>query len=202
MSTDEVAELRASLEVFLARIYEDLGQDVGLTDVESEALIRLIVEQRMRDMNLDHSPAALEKYSEWQTQFRREIEAQIGAARARDFDEYQHSINARYEVEELRREFEATSVPISEAQRKALIRGAIDAQAYVQERPFTSAEAPLAVFQEMLVRIEQRDQRFDPVARRVLDVNQYAHYQAYAAQRRVNADATLRGLELEQASGR
>lgn len=181
-------------------LYEDVGQDVGLDGPETEALIRLMAEQQLRlsDANLDSSSAgAAAAYQELKNQFQREIELQIGADRARRLASYQDTLNARSEVEEARRVLEAASQPMTDSQRKAWIRGAIDRGAFVDEPDFLGGGSSVAVMQEHLARIEMSDQKLLSVARGILDPQQFHRYESYVTQRRERFDAAIRREEQE-----
>lgn len=155
----QLKEIRERMLSFTRRIYEDIAVAARLSDAETEALLALLVDQQMRVGTASHN--------ELMARNRAEIEAQIGASRAAAVGEYQNSMNARYEVEELRRELESAGMPMTEYQRRDLIKSAIAKGAHVPMRAlpaFTGAESFLASGQELFARIEQRDQRMLEIA--------------------------------------
>lgn len=182
----------------LRRIYEDLGREVGLGDAESAALIRLLAEQQLQlsDRNIDpFLPGGATAYEELQAHFRQEIAQQIGTERGRRLALYQDTINARFEVEEARRILDAAYLPLTESQRKSFIRAAIDGGAFMKQPAFVGGESSVAVLQEWLARIEQRDQKLLGVARGILSAQQFERYQTHVMDRRAAFDADIQRQE-------
>lgn len=190
------------LTAMLERIYEDAETDVQLDADEGDALIALLVEQQLRLAEFDLDPLSIEgaeRYRAIEAEFRREIEQQIGLERSRKLARYQDSINARFEVEEARRLLESSSLPLTEAQRTAWIRAAIDRGAYTKPPTFTAGDPWLVWLKEATARMDERDAKQLAVARGILDSRQFAQYENHLAQRRATADAAL--LREEQDAG-
>lgn len=201
MASEQRAVAIAHLADAMRPVYEDAGQEVGLDDPETEALIRLLAEQQLRlsDANLDSAPDAAATYQALKNQFQQEIQLQIGPDRAQRLANYQDTMNARYEVEEARRALEAASQPMTESQRKAWIRAAIDHGAFVREPDLLGGGSSVAVMQELLARIDQRDQKLLSVARGILDPQQLHSYETYISERRNRFDEDIRRQEQEAA---
>lgn len=202
MTPEQRAEQVAMLTAMLGRIYEDAETDVQLDADERDALIALVAEQQLRLAGMDLDPLSIEgaeRFREIEAEFRRKIEQQIGLERSRKLARYQDSINARFEVEEARRLLELSSLPLTEAQRTAWIRAAIERGAYTKPPAFTAGDSWLVWLKEATARIDERDAKQLAVARGILDSRQFARYENHLSERRAAAEAAL--LRLEQDAG-
>ena len=199
-SSRVIAEQEARMrEMALAStrlIYEDIAAAAGLSSDEAESLIALLVNQQIAiaTSNVDptKSVASAEAYRQLLARNRAEIVAQVGTARAAAVDEYQKSINARFEVEELRRQLDSAGLPITDEQRRALIKTAIEKRAYILMPEFSGAESETAMGQELLARIQQRDQALLQIARSILKDSQVRRYDQYLQERSAAMENSLR----------
>lgn len=199
-SAEQREHFRAESDALVRLLFEDIGEDLHLDAAATESLIALLIDQRIRfaETSFGDSVAGVAARQELSAQHRREIEAQIGAARAASFASYEHSIHARFEVQELRRMLERESLPLTEIQRKALIRGAIERSAYINGPVYSGAESELALLQEMQAKAELSNQRFTEVARGVLRPNQFERYEAWSTMRLEAGDEYIRSQEAAQ----
>jgi hypothetical protein len=197
----EMEEIRKSFAEYTARMYEDVGEAVGLDEAEAAAVIRTLVDQRFRDswMQVEQSKSdpvtRVAAFNELVARHRSEIEGQIGRARMPAFIQYETSLDARSRVETLRRNLEAEGMPLTESQRRALIRKSVEGGAYLPPLVFTGAESQTALFQEWFVREQQSDQLMLSIARPVLTTPQWQYFDD-----RVQADTEAteaRLLEME-----
>jgi hypothetical protein len=188
------AKLLAHCQELVPRIYEDVRAELGLNEPQNELLFALLVDQKMRELAQPPPQSAdtAQAYDELQAQFEREIEDQLGAERARSFANYRRTEDARYQVEHLRRDLETASLPLSEAQRKAMIRTAIERGAYAVAPKSSAHYFDMAAHQEAYARFEQRDQRLLQVARGLLDPAQAAIVERVVTNRQRSYDEMLR----------
>lgn len=179
------AKIKAHFEALLPRIYEDVPVELGLDAAGMEALLSLLVEQRLREFaqEFPDTPERMEAYQALEAQFETELIEQLGAVRARALANYRRTENARYEVDDLRRHLEEVSLPLSEVQRKTLIRNAIERGAYLPPSKLTSDALSIASQQATYARFEQRDQRLLAIARGVLNPEQAAAVESLYADR-------------------
>jgi hypothetical protein len=191
---DGDAKLLAHFQALVPRIYEDARAELGLDESQTEILFALLVDQQMRRVAqpLIESPGGAEAYNALLAQFERELEDQLGGDRARKFANYRRTENARYEVEDLRRDLESISLPLSETQRKAMIRAAIERGAYVVQPTVTGNELDQAVLQEAYARFEQRDQKLLSIAHGILGPEQVAIVERVVTNRQRTYEEMLR----------
>jgi hypothetical protein len=183
----------------LRPVYADVGQEVGLDGPETEALLGLLAEQQLRlsDAHGGSTHADAAALEQLDAEFQREIEEEFGPDRARRLSNYQESLNARYEVEEARRVLEDASRPLTETQKRTWVRSAIASGAFVRQPALTAGESSVALLQETLARIDQRDQKQLSLAREILDPEQFQLYEAHVTERRNRFDADIRRAEAE-----
>lgn len=97
-----------------------------------------------------------------------------------------------HEVEDLRRILERASLPLSEAQRKAWIRTAIERGAYVAAPQSISDHFDVAALQEAYTRFDQRDQQLLSIACEILDASQVATVERVVTAPQQSYDEMLR----------
>jgi len=192
--------LRIQTAIEFQFLYEDLGEALGLDKTDAENLVSLLIEQRLEyaDAAPGYSVAESSARAEFQAQQQREIEAQIGVERARKLAEYQRSLQVRYEVENVRKMLWAQSLPLSDSQRKDLIRRGIAQGAYAAPTVFTGAESEIAMTQEQIARNEIAQQRLLNAARDVLTAEQFARMEEHARNVQAGSKSYLQQLEQEQ----
>jgi hypothetical protein len=203
LTAEERAVAIARITDTLRPVYDDVGQEVGLDGPETEALIGLLAEQQLRlsDAHIGATHADFAAREQLNAEFQREIEEEFGPDRARRLSNYQESLNARYEVEEARRVLQNASRSLTEAQRRKWVRSAIASGAFVRQSPLAAGESSVALLQETLARIDQRDQKQLGLARDILDPEQFQLYEAHVIERRNRLDEDIRRAE-EEAIGR
>lgn len=196
ISAEFDAHLRERLLPVIRRIYEDIASVAQLSKEEEQALIDLLYEQQTEIFASDEDPvSSLEEavaYREMLARHRDEIAALLGSSKAEAVLEYQKSIGARFEVEDLRRRLEEAGMPIPDEQRRKLIKVAIEKGAYASMPEFTGADSEEAILQELLARSEIRDQRMLQVARAVLRPSQVIWYEEFLQQRHDSMESALR----------
>lgn len=192
--------LRIQSAIEFQFLYEDLGEALALDKADAENLVSLLIEQRLEfaEAAPGYSVAESSARAEFQAQQQREIEAQIGVERARKLTEYQRSLQVRYEVENVRKLLWSQSLPLTESQRKDLIRKGIAQGAYAAPVVFTGAESEIAMTQEQIARNEIAQQRLLNTARDVLTAEQFARMEERARNDQAGSDTYLQQLEQAQ----
>ncbi len=196
-SLEQQAKARTKEMALLRLIYEDVASVAGLSSAEKESLMELIFNQQTE---LYDSPAVdpmsslseAEAYNEMLARHRAELAELVGSSRAEAVVDYQKSIDARFQVEDLRRQLQSAGMPITEDQRRGLIKAAIERGAYVPMPEFTGASSEEAMAQELLARVQQRDQRLLQLARSVLRTSQVIWYEELLQQRHNTMEESLR----------
>lgn len=196
-SVEQEAEARAKEMAVLRLIYEDVASVAGLSNPEKESLMELLFEQQteLYGSNVVDPVSSLdeaEAHNQMLARHRAEVAALVGTSKASAVIDYQKSIDARFQVEDLRRQLESAGMPISEEQRRGLIRAAIERGAYVPRPEFTGASSEEAMAQELFARVQQRDQKMLQLARSLLRTSQVIWYEELLQQRHNALEESLR----------
>lgn len=195
-TAEQEKALRESVHGITRRIYEDIATAAGLSDGETESLMSLLAEQQLEifKSNIDptSSVAGAEEYRALMTRHRAGIAALVGTPRATAVANYQKSLDARFQVEEIRRQLESVGMPLTEEQRRGLIKAAIDNGAYIPMPEFSGGESAGAMSQELLARSQQRDQALLQAARVWLKSSQLHWYDDYLQQRNAAMESSQR----------
>ena len=124
--------MRSQLRANNRRIYADLGEKLGLSQETSLKLIDLLTDQQVPNperLRPTDDPAEARRIGqEWQRQNEQAISDLIGPDKAEALKEYQTTLPARMEVDNLARQLEGSDLALSTEQRKKLV------DVYVAER--------------------------------------------------------------------
>jgi DNA-binding transcriptional MerR regulator len=166
----------------MRRMYQDFAHELGLSVDETNKLYDLLTEQqRGFSVNEGEDPkAAMEK---WQATFRQkeaqvsaQIAALIGDANLATLKDYQATMGARSEVDAIRNQLTFAELPMTDAQRKRLIKATLeDQQAY--PHPNYSASMSQAELQQMSFSWQR--EHTERVLARVKQVLTEEQYQVY-----------------------
>jgi hypothetical protein len=197
LSPEEIEKIREGVAGPYRRIYQDLAVEGRMTQAEADRIVEAVVDHFMLLSSTDFGEkadpvAAAALFHELNRDFHSQVAAEFGQPRDDALRKYQDSINARFEVDEMRHVLEAASLPLSDTQRSRMIKAAIDAGAYIPMPYWTGAESSLALGQEMFERVKQRDQKILSLARGVLTLDQHRIYEAHISQRHADFEAWLR----------
>lgn len=120
-AAEQEAELREQYLAMLRLIYEDVASVAQLSKEEETSLIELLYKQQTESFDSNVEPLTLDgaaAYRDRLARHRAEISALLGSSKADAVVEYQRSMDARSQVEDLRRQLELAGMPITEEQRK------------------------------------------------------------------------------------
>lgn len=124
--------MRSQLRASNRRLYADLDDKLGLSKETSLKLIDLLTDQQIpspeRAQRIDDPAEARRLGQEWQRQNEQAISDLIGPAKAEALKQYQATLPARMEVQNLARQLEGSDLALSAEQRRKLI------DVYVAER--------------------------------------------------------------------
>ena len=163
-------------------VYEDLDAFAGFT-AEERVQLNILLGNRMSPHNEPpferDEVAAVAAVAQSERDFQSLLVQKFGAVKAARFREYDSTVPAREEVENMRARLADAGVPLSEAQRRAMIGRAIAAGAGVPRPSLSGAEGMDAVEQEFRARIEQSGQAMLLASKGILSVEQLRLYEHY-----------------------
>jgi hypothetical protein len=193
-SDEAIKRTREAVLNGIRRLYGDFAVKAGLSPAEADSFIAVLVDQ---DMQLRSGEPAVvtdlpERYKKWLESRDAAIRSQLGSQRAAEFAIYEKSVGARQEVDEIGRELNRATLPLTEEQRASLIDAAVKNKGFsTTSNPF-SGNSLGADLQQMSAQMQLRDQSMLVVARGVLSSEQYAQYEKFQTQRRDSLEAALR----------
>jgi hypothetical protein len=136
--------LRVQQRSNMARIYPGVAQDLGLTAEQTEQLFDLLAEQQLRNSDQVDSmwdtegldPADLQqrqqkmqqRWTEMQQKNDAELAAQIGPDKLQAWKEYQSTLGARHQAEQLRATLVNRGVSLSDDANHAVVKAYAEAQ--------------------------------------------------------------------------
>ncbi len=172
--------MRMQMRASNKRLYADVGNELGLNKETTGKLIDLLTDQQASGIHFvlpgeDQAEAA--RRSE---QMARDNEVAvndlIGPDKAMALKEYQATLPARMDVENLVRQLESNDVRVSDEQRKKLVDVYIEERARVPyPQPYDGIE-PEAFGESMMAWQDDYEKRVNAEAGRILDPGQLAAY--------------------------
>jgi hypothetical protein len=128
----------------MTRQYPGVAQELGLTADQAEQLFDLLAEQQMRNNEQaqlvweaeDLDPAAMQqrqekmqqRWAEMQQKSDAELAAQLGPDKLQAWKEYQSTLGARHQAEQLRSTLASRGVPLNEDASRAVVKAYAEAQ--------------------------------------------------------------------------
>ena len=187
---------RDKAELWIPQVYEDLPRQMNLTPVEFQRLKILLAEQEgesgVPDIAVGEDGQSAEELREqMMARHRAELTELLGEQRMAQFDRYEDSFDARYEVAEMRWAMNGAGVPIGEAVRKELVARMLKPGSMLKVRDFIPGESPRAYRQEAEAQLDLNDQLILSSVRDLLTVEQLRAYQDYQKRRRENVLRSL-----------
>lgn len=144
----------------IGRQYPRLGSELGLTAEETEQLYDLLVDQQMRNneqtevawdtQGLDpatqqqRQEKMQQQWAEIQRKNEAELAAQLGPGKLQAWKEYQSTLPARHQAEQLRTSLAGRGVPLSEDASRAVVKAYAEAHKIEMQEYANLAKANVA----------------------------------------------------------
>jgi hypothetical protein len=172
--------MRSQMRASNRRIYADVGEKLGLSQEMSNMLIDLITDQQMPDPDRfkpTDDPAEMRRMGQdWQRQNEQAISDLIGPGKAQALKDYQATLPARMEVDNLARQLEGSDVALSAEQRKKLIDVYVAERARVAPPQYVEGMDGEAFGKNMTAWQEDYEARVAAEAGRILNPEQFTTY--------------------------
>jgi hypothetical protein len=190
--------MRAQIRANNKRLYADVGSKLGLSKDAANKLIDLLTDQQSGGFEAFSGTTDEAGYrnawAEQQRQLQAEITELLGADKVASFQEYQKSLPARQELEMLMRQLEGYDAPLTEDQRKGLLKVMVEERERVPAPDYTDG-ADVEGFQKTLAAWEEDYQeRVAAQSRGILDsaqLNAFSEYQQAQKDMRAHLGALL-----------
>ena len=195
----------------MSQRYPDIEQALGITTQEKQKLFDLLVEQEQTQnedipvmLGAMRDPAAAREMQRKMVEVERVQEAKVSAllgGRYQKWEEYQGTVAARNEVDQLRRALSASGNPLSEAQSTQLVTAFAveETRTRKEEREWNKSPAALNspnIVQESMQREADSRNRLVVVASPILNSAQLDRYK-----RQVEQEATMMRTMMEMMTG-
>jgi hypothetical protein len=198
----------------LTQEYPDIEQELGITAQEKEKLFDLLVEQEQFVQQQDQDfagmmralqdPAAAREMQRKMVDVERAQEAKMSAflgGKYQKWEEYQGTVAARHEVDQLRSSLAAIGNPLSEAQSRQLVAAfaAEQSRSRKEDREWNNSSAALNspnLIQESMQREADSQNRLVDVASPILNTAQLDRYKRQAEQ-----ETTMMRAAMEMMTG-
>jgi hypothetical protein len=138
--------MQTQQKLMLARTYPDLAQELQISSEQADRLLTLLAEQQLRHMQQQSSPALADEppklaeladmQRKWQQQQQAdeaELASLLGDDMLNAWKEYQSTLDAGHQVEELRSVLASRGIPLPDGQTKPLLKAFADQQRSAQE---------------------------------------------------------------------
>jgi len=167
--------MRTQLRVNNRRMYADVGSALGLGKDETNKLIDLLTDQQVSHFGQREfkDEEEMRRYSEEQG---RKEEAELvdllGDQKAASLQEYQKSLPARQEADMIARQLEGNESPLTDDQRKRLVKTIIEERERVPEPVFVDGKDPDEFRKIQLAWEDDYNERLTSQARTILNTEQ------------------------------
>jgi hypothetical protein len=189
LDADFLQYRRDQARQLIPRLYEDVPEQVGLSEGETSRLMELLVEQTAeRDMPLELTcgEAAIDFRKEMSARHANELARIIDARRMPAFHRYTSTLDARYEAYDLADALQVSHLPITESQRRSLADIFLRDGAVQSPPSHLPGQSPESFLRDLNTWMDQRDRKLIDGAAEVLDTIQVHHYARALEARRSN----------------
>jgi len=124
--------MRTNLRANNKRLYADIGEKLGLSKEDANKLINMLTDQqavnmtRMRDVDVTDPEERRRMWEDARREEQAEIDNFLGASKAAALRDYQETIPARLEMDQLTRQLEGADAVLTEDQQKRMLAALIE----------------------------------------------------------------------------
>jgi len=165
------------------RLYADFVAEQGLSADEARALFDLLASNEIAESTLVNSVQPAEDSLAHQREFSAAARSLLGSTRAGELDTYRKTLMLRFEVAALADQFEGSNTPLSEEQRRSILRSISD-PSQLQEPTFAPGQTDEEVLRTYSDWQESQSARFTSLVRSTLTSEQVKHYDDFESARR------------------
>ena len=137
--------MRSDMRAHNKRMYAGLGEKLGLGQEDTNKLINMLTDQqmesfgRMRDQGNADPAERGRQMEEARRESQAEIDNFLGASKAAALRDYQESIPARQELEQLARQLEGSDATLSDEQQKRMLAALVEERKRVPMPQFSDS---------------------------------------------------------------
>jgi hypothetical protein len=177
--------MRTNLRANNKRMYADIGEKLGLNKEDTSRLIDMLTDHQadnfgnMRDQNISDPAERRRLMDEARREDQAEIENFLGASKAAALRDYQETIPARQELEQLSRQLEGSDATLSDEQQKRMLTALIDERKRIPMPQMSDSTTPEEYTKAYAEWQADYNERVSAQARSILDTEQLTAYSDY-----------------------
>ena len=177
--------MRTNLRANNKRMYADIGEKLGLNKEDTGKLIDMLTDQqlenfgRMREMNVTDSTERRRLRDEDRRDDQAELESFLGPSKAAALRDYQETIPARQEMEQLARQLEGADATLTAEQQKRMLTALIDERKRIPMPQMSDSAKPEEYSKAYAEWQNDYNERVSAQARSILDTEQMTAYSDY-----------------------
>ena len=177
--------MRTNMRANNKRLYAGVGDKLGLSKEDTSKLINMLTEQqvdnfgRMREMNVADPSQRRQAMDEARREDQAEIDAFLGPSKAAALRDYQDSIPARQEMEQITRQLEGADATLTEDQQNRLLAALIEERKRVPMPQMSENTTPEDYSKAYTDWQNDYDERVDSQAHNILNTEQMTAYNEY-----------------------
>jgi hypothetical protein len=139
--------MRTNVRANNKRMYADIGEKLGLSKEDTSRLIDMLTDQQVNnfgDMQVSNIDGAERRrlMDEAHRDGQAEIENFLGASKAAALREYQETIPARMEVDQIARQLEGVDATLSDEQRKRMVAALVEERKRIPAPQWSGSATP------------------------------------------------------------
>lgn len=202
--------MRTNMRANNKRMYADIGEKLGLNKEDTNKLINLLTDQqldnfgRMREMNTADPAERKRLTDEARREDQAEIENLLGASKAAALRDYQETIPARQELEQLSRQLEGSDATLSDEQHKRMLAALVDERKRIPMPQMSDDTSPEEYTKTYAEWQEDYNERVNAQAHNILNTEQltaYTDYQQWQKEMREQMATRRAGRGMRAAPG-
>jgi hypothetical protein len=177
--------MRTNLRANNKRLYADIGEKLGLSKDDANKLINMLTDQQignfgqMRDANVADPAERQRLREEALREDQAEIENFLGASKTAALREYQETIPARLEMDQLNRQLEGADAVLTEDQQKRMLAALIEERKRIPMPQMTDDASHEDYAKAYADWQSDYNERVDAQAHSILNTEQLTAYNEY-----------------------
>ena len=177
--------MRTNMRANNKRIYADVGEKLGLNKEDTNKLINMLTDQqldnfgRMREINSTDPAERRRLIDEARHEDQAAIENFLGTSKAAALRDYQDTIPARQELEQLSRQLEGSDATLTDEQHERLLTALVDERKRIPMPQMSDSTTPEEYSKAYAEWQDDYNERVNAQAHSILNSEQITAYSEY-----------------------
>jgi hypothetical protein len=177
--------MRTNIRADNKRMYADIGEKLGLSKEDTNKLINMLSDQqadnfaRMRETRGNDPAERRQAMEDARREDQAELESFLGASKAAALRDYQDTIPARQEMDQIARQLEGADANLTDDQQKRLLAALVEERKRVPMPQMSENSTPEEYSKTYADWQNDYNERIEAQARAILTTNQMTAYSEY-----------------------